>query len=632
MHIQQPLFSPKATWQPPRLDSLPSWKGAGRVAIDVETKDPQLKELGPGPRRGGHTVGFAFAIEDGPKHYLPYGHTGGDNLSRDAVFAYLRDQAREFTGLLVGHNLSYDVDYCEQEGVHFKNVKGWRDTQVAEPLLDELQNSYSLDSVAKRHGLPGKVEQVLRDAASAYNLDPKGQLHVLPARFVGAYAEGDVALPLVLMRRQERMIEEQELQGIFDMESRLTPVLLAMRRRGVRIDLKRLDYVERWALQQELEKLAEIKRLTGISLAPTDVWSAEALAPVLRHLGVSVPLTPKTQKPSIDKFLLKKVAKPETELLMAARKFNKLRTTFVASIRRYVVGDRLHATFNQMRRSSDSDEEGEEDNGARYGRLSSSDPNVQQQPARDPEIGPIWRSIYIPEDGEKWACQDYSQQEPRWFVHYAALTNCPGGKAALAQYINNPKMDYHSMMESITGIPRKRAKDIFLGRCYGMGDAKLCKTVGVPTKWIQSRRDPTKMFEVAGPEGEAMIQKFDTMAPFVKGLTDKVTAAVQARGYIVTGGGRRCRFPKLPDGSYDWAHKGVNRLIQGTSADQTKWAVTLAGEADIPITLQVHDEIDLSVPNREATYQLVEIMKTCLPCSVPARVDTELGPNWGEIK
>ena len=189
-------------WDIPEVSSLPSWSSAGRVAVDLETKDPNLTKLGPGVRRDGKVVGISFAIEDGPGFYLPIAHEGGDNLDPSKVWAYLRDQARTFRGDLVGANLQYDLDYLWENDVVFQ-PRFHRDVQIAEPLIDELQFEYGLNAIAARYNLVGKDEEALRHAAESFGVNPKKELWKLPGRFVAQYAIQDVRLPLEILRQQD---------------------------------------------------------------------------------------------------------------------------------------------------------------------------------------------------------------------------------------------------------------------------------------------------------------------------------------------------------------------------------------------------------------------------------------------
>lgn len=585
-------------------------------------------------------VGISFCIEDDRPYYLPFGHLGGDNLDEQQVLAYVRDNARRFRGTLVGANLNYDLDYLAQQRIVFPEIAYQRDIQIADPLIDELQLSYSMESISERHGLPGKDETLLRRVAGEFNVDPKGDLWKLAARYVGPYAEEDAALPLKILRRQEKIIEEEGLWDIYNLESRLQPVLLKMRRRGVRIDLRRLEQVEEWTRQEELDMLARVRVKTGVRIDPKDLNKADALAPAIRFEGVTINTTA-TGKLNIDQELLSHAGEVGA-WLMRARKVNKLRTTFAEGTREHLIGDRIHCTFNQMRRQKEDGDEG----GARYGRLSCSDPNLQQQPARDDFAG-RWRSIYVPDEGKLWACMDYSQQEPRWLTHYAEIYRGYGGRRldgafeAAERYRRDPSTDNHTMMtqmvhgEAITQAEnfkrlRDYCKQIYLGLCYGMGGAKMARKLGMSTKWIQGRSG--KSIEVAGDEAQALLDKFDRGAPFIKQLAAACEDRAKAKGMITTVLGRHCHFPKLENGAFDWCHKALNRLIQGSSADQTKKAVVDVDAAGYELQLQVHDELDASVSGPDEARAIAKIMRECVPSNIPAKVDIEIGPSWGEIE
>ena len=651
---QLPLIVPDSDWRSPNLGDLPSWKGAKRIAIDLETCDPSIgAKLGMGPWRDGYAVGVSFAIEDGERdangvqkgYYLPFRHEGGDNLDPGLVAQYLRDQARVFNGEIAGANLSYDINYLWTIGVEFK-PEFYRDIQVAEPLCDELQFRYSMEAVAERRGIPGKDETLLKEACSAYGYDLKGDLWRLPARYVGAYAERDVTLPLELLQIQEKQIEKEGLREVYDLESRLLPVLARMHQRGVRIDHDQLDKVATYARKQQEQAVDEVNARTGCSLGYDDLNKSGALAKPLEGIGITVPLTPKNKQPSITKELLENIDHPVAKAILLAKQYEKLQNTFVDSIRRYVVGEYLHCTFNQLRREKDDGTVG----GPRFGRISSADPNMQQQPSPDrdkkkgPFIGKMWRDIYIPEDGEQWYCLDYSQQEPRWIVHYSVGRKYLGSIHAAERYANDPTMDFHQMMADMTKLPRSEAKIVFLAICYGKGGASLCHDLNLPTRWIEIKNrgkwspnfrpheNPDLVWcEVAGKEGEAIMKQFDREAPFVKKLTKYCEGRAQARGYIKTFSGRRCRFPMDASGNYDWTHKSINRLIQGSSADQTKAAMVALDAEGFPLRLQVHDEVDMSLATIAEAREAKLIMEEIYQLRVPSKVDLEFGPSWGSL-
>lgn len=636
--LQMPIFSADTGWRPPQLGDLPSWRGARRVAIDIETCDPNLKKTGPSVRTGGYICGVSFALDGDRAYYLPIRHFGGDNLPHDQALYYLISQAREYEGEIVGANFQYDLDFMAEAGIVFPRVRRVRDIQIADPLLYELHNSYSLDSVLRRWGYEGKDEQLLRDAARDYGVDPKAEMWKLPARHVGPYAEGDVADLCALIDKQEAELRRQDLWEVYELESKLQPILLKMRRRGVRIDLDKLAQIEKLTMQAEQADCAEIARRTGVTMGVGDVNKKKVKAAVLNEIGVRFKKTP-TGQPKIDKALLEQVDHEVADLLLHAGKVNKIRTTFCQSVREHVVNGRIHATFNQLRRTRETGDE----SGAKYGRLSCSNPNLQQQPARDPEFAKLWRAIYIPDEGHKlWCAADYSQQEPRMLVHFAELIGLDGAKAAADKYRDDPSTDNHAMMTTMIDphladvdprsdefvFARKRAKNIFLGLCYGMGSGKLARSVGLPTE-IRRRRDGST-YEVAGPEGQALLDKFDHAVPFVRKMAKAAEAAAKKKGYIRTLSGRRCRFPTNAASEYEWTHKGLNRLIQGSAADQTKIAMVDLDEAGHEIQLQVHDEVCLGVDDVDEARDVARVMETCIELRVPSKVDIELGPSWGE--
>ena len=633
---QLPLFTVPSDWCPPLLSDLPSWDGAKRVAVDVETCDPHLKTLGPSVRRGGFIAGVSFAIEDGPTFYLPIRHEGGDNMEGD-VMGYVREEAKKFKGIIVGANLNYDLDYFEEAGVVFPEIDRQRDVQLADPIINELHFKYSLDVIAERWEMPGKDETLLREALANYGLG-KGDLWKLPARYVGAYAEQDARLPLALLRKQERVIDDEDLWDTYNLESAVQPVLLKMRRRGVRIDTDHLDWIEAWTVKEEAAALERVRIATGVRIAPEDTMKKPPTVRALATIGAKPKTTP-TGEPKIDADFLDGLKHPVAEDINRARKVHKLRTTFVDSIRRHMVNGRIHGTFNQMPREKESGDDG----GARFGRLSMTDPNLQQQPVRDRiarECG--WRKIYVPDEpGQEWCSRDYSQQEPRILTHYAEACGLPGAKAMADRYRENPDADNHAMMTNLVypnvrpgdatwKEKRDECKQNYLGLCYGMGGATLARRLGLPTEKYRLRNGD--VIDIAGPEAAAIIDKFKRSAPFVHKLAELCKETVKHRGYIMTILGRKCHFPKDRNGKYDWLHKGISRLIQGSAGDQTKQALVEVDRAGYYIQLQIHDELAGSINDREEAHASAKIMCECVPLSVPSKVDVEVGPSWGEQK
>lgn len=663
--MQLTMFAPESDWRPPAISDMPSWAEAKVIGIDVETKDPGIaQKLGPGVRRGGYITGISLTLDGGRPYYLPYRHEGGDNLPEDEVLRYMRGNAKNFTGEFLGANLGYDLDYLWEDGIESPNVDLYRDVQIADPLIYELHDWFSLDAIGKRWGVHAKEHTLLDEAAKAYNVSPKGGMWRLPARYVGPYAENDTESLFPIYEQQKAALDKDGLWDVFDLESRVMPALVRMRRRGVRIDEDKLEQIEKWSLDTEMECLSLVKEETGYDIGVGNVWKAQALAVPLENIGMKLGRTA-GGAPQIDQDVLDSMDHPVTKAIARARKVNKLRTTFAASIRKYMINGRVHCTFNQIARET----EGGDQKGARYGRLSSTDPNMQQQPARD-DFAKMWRSIYIPEDGAIWGALDYSQQEPRWTTHFAALLDLPRAQEAAAKYRDDPTTDNHTMMtklifgDGIVDSPefkarRGESKIIFLGLCYGEGGAKLCHDLRLPTRWayvsgwgdsrkieyfpyrheaIEAKADNNGTgyyFEAAGEEGQRIIDNFSANVPYVPELADKVKAKAMKAGYVRTPIGRRLHFPPKENGSgYDWAHKALNRLIQGASADQTKLAVVEMDRAGYFLQLQVHDEVDGSfgtVAEAEAAGKIMsECIKDVTTPELPFLVDVETGKNWGD--
>lgn len=624
----EPLFMVESDWTPPVITDLPDWTDCAILGLDIETRDTGIQNgLGIGVRfEGSFITGVSFCLDGNISYYLPVGHQNDpDTLDSEKVFAYLIFQASRFTGEVVGANIKYDLDYLADKGVVFP-LATIRDIQITAPLINELEYSYSLQAISERLGLDGKQDDLLIRAASDYGVDPKSDMWRVPSRFVGPYAEMDAVLPVQIHREQMSLIKYHNLTDILDLESSLIVPLLNMTRRGVQIDIHKLAWVDNWAKEEEQKAISQIANLTGHKIGMGECGNPSVVVPLLESLDVYTGFTNKG-KVRLDRESLEPFTDiPAIPFLLRAKKFNKLSNTYVkGTIDHLTKKNRIHCTFNQMK----------SDNGGTItGRLSASDTNLQNQPARDPEIAPVWRSIYIP-DSEYFCCCDYSQQEPRLLVHYAEITKdkwgkpLRGAKDAGDRYRNDPNTDFHSMMADVTGLPRKQAKNIFLGMCYGMGGGKLCRSLGLPTEIKDGHYGP---YEAAGEEGEKMIDQFRINAPFAQAMSYRVKDRAKEAGSIRTLLGRRRNFPTNEKGESLFVHKALNALIQGSAADQTKKAMLELDRAGFALQLQVHDEVDLSIESVAQGMLVKEIMETCVSLKVPSKVDLEIGQNWGNVK
>jgi DNA polymerase I-like protein with 3'-5' exonuclease and polymerase domains len=530
------------------------------------------------------------------------------------------------------------------------------DTMIAASLIDENRFSYTLNTLSWHHLSEGKNETKLLEAAKERGLDPKADMWRLPAMEVGAYGEKDAELTLKLWHKLKKIIVEDDLQDIFNLETDLFPCLVDMRFLGVRVDVSKANQLKTALAVKEENLLQQIKIETGVD---TQIWAAQSIATVFDKLKLSYSRTEKTDSPSFTKNFISNHENPVVNMIAEARKINKVRTTFIDTILSHEHNGRIHADINQIR---------SDDGGTVTGRFSYANPNLQQIPAKDPETGPLIRSLFIPEENCKWGAFDYSQQEPRLVAHYALKFSLPSVNKIADSYESDPSTDFHKIVAEMANIPRSQAKTINLGLFYGMGKAKLQGELGVTKE-----------------KADELFTQYHSQASFVKQLMNKVMKAAEARGQIKTLLGRRCRFPKYEPilNGADWGHyvppeddermrelqemgphlkdfegniikdkdgnpkknywhqnstrraftyKALNKLIQGSAADMTKKAMVDLYKEGLLAHIQIHDELDFSIESDAQAVKIKQIMEQAVELEVPNKVDYESGPNWGEIK
>ena len=616
----KPIFKPQTEWVPP--ESFPDLSKYDEIAIDLETKDPDLKSTGSGSVVGnGKVVGIAVAVE-GWSGYYPIAHEGGGNMDKNMVIKWFTDVLNT-PAIKIFHNAMYDVCWIRSMGLKIQGKIV--DTMIAGSLVDENRFRYDLGSLGRDYVGIGKNEAVLKETAAHWGIDAKSEMYKLPAMYVGEYAEQDAVLTLKLWQEMKKEILDEDVQSIFDLETELFPCLVDMRFLGVRVDVDAAHQLKKELVTDEKKCLQEVKKVTGIDV---QIWAARSIAEVFDKLKLPYERTLKTEAPSFTKNWLQNQTHPVAKAIAHAREINKSHTTFIDTILKHSHKGRIHAEINQIR----SDQ-----GGTVTGRFSYNNPNLQQIPARNKELGPRIRSLFIPEEGHTWGCFDYSQQEPRLVTHYASLDGLYGVSEVLEAYNDEPDTDFHRIVADMANIPRSQAKTINLGLFYGMGKNKLQAELGV------SKEDAEDLFRT-----------YHDKVPFVKMLMESVMRRAQDKGRVRTHLGRRCRFnlwePRhfgvhkaLPKEEAEREHgpnmikraftyKALNKLIQGSAADMTKKAmVDLYKEGIIP-HIQVHDELDISIESPEHASKIKEIMEHAVELQVPNKVDYESGPNWGNIK
>ena len=615
--MQTPLFKPQTEWLPP--ENFPALSKYDEIAIDLETKDPDLIKMGSGSvTKRGDVVGIAVAV-NGWSGYYPIAHEGGGNMDRKKVLKW-------FQGVLstpatkIFHNAMYDVCWIRSLGlsVNGKIV----DTMIASALVDENQMRYDLNNCSKRYTGKTKSETNLYEAAKSWGVDAKAEMYKLPAIYVGEYAEKDAEITLELWQELKKEILHQDIKSIFQLETELFPCLVDMRFLGVRVDVEGAQKLKQELVGEEKECLQIVKKETGVD---TQIWAARSIAQVFQKLNLPYDSTEKTNSPSFTKNFLQNHPHPLVKRIARAREINKAHTTFIDTILKHSYKGRIHAEINQLRG----------DNGGTVtGRFSYSNPNLQQIPARNKDLGPRIRSLFIPEEGHTWGCFDYSQQEPRLVVHYAVLQNLYGVEEVLDSY-KKGDADFHTIVADMAEIPRSQAKTINLGLFYGMGKNKLQAELGISKE-----------------KSDSLFKQYHNKVPFVKQLMDNVMQRAQNSGKIRTLLGRLCRFHLWEPNSFgmhkalpheealrehgpgikrEYTYKSLNKLIQGSAADMTKKSMLELYKEGIVAHIQIHDELDLSIEDDKQAKRIVEIMENAVTLEVPNKVDYEFGKNWGDI-
>ena len=639
------MILPQTEWLPPK--EFPDLSKYNEIAIDLETRDPDLKKKGSGSVIGnGEIIGVAVAAGNW-RGYYPIAHGQGPNMDRKKVIEWFTNVCA-LPSIKIFHNAMYDVCWIRKLGIKINGLI--KDTMIAASLIDENRYSYTLNTLSWHYLKQGKNESRLIEAAKSRGLDPKADMWKLPAMGVGEYAEKDVQLTLQLWQLFKKVIQEENLQKIFDLETNLFPCLVDMRFLGVKVNVSKAHELKRRLQLQEEMLLSKIKRESNIDV---QIWAARSIAKVFDNLGLEYSRTEKTDSPSFTKNFITNHENPTVQLIAEARKINKVRTTFIDTILEHEHCGRIHADINQIR---------SDDGGTVTGRFSYSNPNLQQIPARDPVTGPMIRSLFIPDKNCKWGCFDYSQQEPRLVAHYALKFELNSVNTIADSYDNAPSTDFHKIVAEMADIPRSQAKVINLGLFYGMGKAKLQAELGVTKE-----------------KAEELFSKYHAKVPFVKQLMNKAMKKAQDKGQVKTLLDRHCRFPKyepILKGS-DWGtfvpaedhermlelqkmgptildsegkdtgkknywhnndtrraftYKALNKLIQGSAADMTKRAMVELHKENILAHVQVHDELDFSIESDSHADKIKDIMEHAVNLEVPNKVDYESGPSWGEIK
>lgn len=616
-HVQDVLFKPRAEWTVP--DRLPDLSGVQEVGLDFESRDPRLLSRGPGfIRQDAQVCGVAVATRDAA-WYLPVQHPSTENYSRAVIAEWLQVHVAARGKLIVGANLSYELECLWSLGVSCDAELF--DVQLASALIDEEHpEGHSLEAISRRTLNRGKDESLLREAAEAYGIDPKKDIWKLPAKYVGRYAEQDAQLALLIADKQRDELLRQGLEDIMRLESKLQPIIWKMRLKGIPVDLDQAEILATRLEQQEEQMRDSLYREYGSKLDP---WSGPCLAAMCDELQVDYPETAKGN-PSFTKEFLERSEHPLLKTVREIRQLNRLRKTFVHD---WIFENQVHGRVHPCWKQLASDE-----GGTRTGRLAASNPNPQQVPGRS-DLALLVRKLFVPEDGLKWAKLDYSQQEPRILVHFAALCKFSGANGAVESYVRDANMDFYQFMVEAAGVDRRTAKDLYLGRCYNMGAGKMAEKMGC-----------------SEDEARQILENFDRHVPFVKRMAEYSDSLAQKRGWVKTLLGRKRHFnlwestnrskvgcfpEEIARARIDgpirraFTHKALNALIQGSAADMTKAAMLrVHDELGLVPYMQVHDELNYGVESQKQASEVKRCMEECVEMLVPVKTDLSYGDHW----
>ena len=585
------------------------------AAIDIETKDPHLKQWGPGAiRKDGYIIGIGI--------YCP-------DMDIASFFEPNDPMVKQILGdsdiIKVLHNGVYDLDWIEN-GYNIEVYGRCEDTMTRETLLDSYAYSYSLDACCQRRGVEGKNKADTIDAWYAAN-GFKGKaienLDKVPFDIVGKYCVQDCKATYDLYFAQEPLLDEQNLQRANDIECRLYPLLMNMKRNGIRVDMQKLlAFMDQ--IEEEYDNgIAEMEQKYGFAEGTLSLNSAKDIEKMWRAEHLPIEYTA-TGKPSFAVAILEDCPHPLAEKIQHLRGLTKT-LAFLNSWVDYSINGHIHPCFYPAKR---------DDAGTVTGRWSSGDPNMQQVPARAEKHGKEIRSLFIPEDGCILGAFDYKQIEYRVFIHFA---EGPGAEDARKEF-HEHDVDYHWMVQTMMGWVtgdkdkdkeyRHITKNLNFGSIYCMGARSFAAKFKKPLLKAHPDADPDNLVPLA----DSLMKMYKKKIPFVDPTCRSIINTGERRGYVRTLSGRRQRMP-LDGGAY----KLVNYLIQGSAADLLKKGLVDAWDKGVfkvlKLHAQIHDEIVFSIPKTKEGYEacctLYDCMAHAYDLRIPIGVDTEIGPDWG---
>lgn len=536
--------------------------------------------------------GISVSLPDGRDFYW-------DTRQTPHVIPWINGEMSTYKGRIICHNAPYDFMISRTSGIYL-NIRQLDDTVVRMALINEHLMSYDLDTVSK-YALSRQKYDIVPELAAMFggratkNVQMPN-LQFAPVELAGKYAKIDSRNTLDLWYWQQEQIEKQGIERIVNFERELMPYFIRSQIKGIRVDVP-LAVKTAEELDDRIDILQDrLNDLAGFPCNPNPSKDIHNLfKPNWTGSGwVAVDGTPlqmtEAGNPSIDADALRVMKHPCAGVILDIRKLTRVRDVF---IRGHVLGcelnGRVYPSINQTKGEA---------GGTGTGRISMQRPAMQQISKRDKELAALVRSLFLPEEGERWVSRDWSQSDFRWMSHYTKVPSI------IMKYYDDPYTDYHQATADMTGIPRNatyagapNSKQINLGLVFGMGEGKLASEMGLPF-YLEEMDfgDEVKTVMRAGAEASSVFQKYHAAIPGIRAFLKDAERTAKKRGYVMSLEGRHLRFP---GGKFSYKAGGL--IFQAATADMLKRKYLeisqyLESEGAGSIILSVHDEINKSIP------------------------------------
>jgi len=585
------------------------------IAVDIEVQESNLNDLGPGEiRNDGYILSVGIT---GPTGTVVYNYNDPNDYDQ------IKNILANPNTIKVMHNAVYDASWL-QNGAGFKINGPIHDTMAQAALINEYAGHYDLDSCCLREGVEGKnyedtIEQWWHE--NGFQGKAIANLATIPQHIRDKYNAQDAKATYELYHNQNVKLKAMRLQEAAELEYAQIPIVVEMRKNGIRIDIPKIDQYTIQTQQEVTEGLAHLESKYGLT-SLTKRKGPGALPTVIQELGLADQCgsTP-TGQLAVGVESLSLIDHPFIEAVMALkRKQTMLEKYLTSALVDFRIGDRIHGSFNPYLSY---------EGGTITGRYSSKQPNMQNFTSREEKGGDIIRSVFLPDEGCLLGSFDYKQIEYRLLAHFAIGP----GSEALRENIRQGA-DYHKLVQSMLGwdFPdaRKVVKNFNFGMIYGMGLNGFKKKFA-----LEVRKAARAVGMTTDQYTEKYYNEYMRRMTFIRPTVNSIQVLARQYGSIRSVGGRIHRLP--PDGR-DYAI--VNYLIQGSAADVLKMGLRDGWNAGVfnvlNLHLTVHDENVFSIPRTkeavEAAREFEQLMSNCCKgLKIPINIDAEVGPDWANV-